>query len=184
MRVISGLRKGHKLMGPKDNKIRPTEDRVKESLFNIIGSKTYDKIMLDAFSGTGSIGIEFLSRGGRHCYFVDKSKESINIIEKNIEHTKFQDRASIINQDIFQAIKSFKIGGIRFDYIYIDPPFRADKLIEDLLVCIKTNNILGDSGLILIEHEIEYKPVTSDFNEIDYRKYGSKAITFFSNGRW
>ncbi len=183
MRVISGLRKGHKLKVPKGLNVRPTEDRIKESLFNILGPINENYIVLDAFGGTGSIGIEFLSRGAPKCYFVDNSKESINIINDNLEHTKFLSQSIVIKNDIMYAIDDFASKQRLFDYIYLDPPFRQEGLIHNILEKINKVKILNSNGIIIIEHEKELNLEDNlyNFKKIDYRNYGSKSLSFYSN---
>lgn len=186
MRVISGLRKGHKLKCPKGNNVRPTEDKIKESLFNILGPIDKEAIVLDGFGGTGSIGIEFLSRGAKTSYFVDNSMESIEIINENLRHTKFIDQGVVIKIDIIGALKVFASKGVSFDYIYLDPPFRQEGLIESILEQINKENVLEDFGVIIIEHEKEL--VLNDelfgFVKTDFRKYGSKSLSFFKVQEW
>lgn len=181
LRVISGLRKGHKLKAPKGTDVRPTEDRIKESLFNILRFIDKDSIILDAFGGTGSIGIEFLSRGAKVCYFVDNSHESIDIINENLKHTKFLDHSFVFRKDIMVAIKFFREEKLDFNYIYLDPPFREDGLIYSLLDLISKESILKDDGIIIIEHEKELnlEGNVNEFIKFDYRKYGSKSLSFY-----
>lgn len=181
MRVISGLRKGHKLKTPKGTDVRPTEDRVKESLFNILNNIDQNSIILDGFAGSGSIGIEFLSRGAKLCYFVDRSTDSIKSIEENLTHTKFNDHSLVIKNDLLIMIKDFKRNNIKFDYIYLDPPFNQLNLIRDVLNEIDINDILNINGEIIIEHEkeLELEEKLYNFKKTDYRKYGSKSVTFY-----
>lgn len=183
MRVISGLRKGHKLKAPKGLKVRPTEDRIKESLFNILGPINENNIVLDAFGGTGSIGIEFLSRGAQKCYFVDNSKESIDIINENIEHTKFLSQSIVIKNDIMFEIDNFASKQLLFNYIYLDPPFRQEGLIHNILEKINKSKILNSNGIIIIEHEKELNldDDIDNFKKFDYRNYGSKSLSFYRN---
>jgi len=182
LRVISGNRKGHRLKGPKNKKIRPTEDRIKESLFNILGPINPDALVLDLFAGSGSIGIEFLSRGAKKAYFVDISSASISLIKENLQNTKLMEKATVMKRDSIRAIKCFKDKSTRFDYIYIDPPFREDKLIFDALEVIDNTNILADKGIIIIEHweGLGFEDKYLGYKNIDCRKYGSKSITFFA----
>lgn len=181
MRVISGLRKGHKLKSPKGSDVRPTEDRVKESLFNILNKIDEEAIILDGFAGSGSVGIEFLSRGAKVCYFVDKSRESIKLVEENLIHTKFTDQARVLRKDLLLLIADFKVDNIKFDYIYLDPPFNQLNLIRDVLKEISINDILNIDGKIIIEHEkgLELEDEIYNLEKTDYRKYGSKAVTFY-----
>lgn len=181
MRVISGSRKGHKLKAPKGMSVRPTEDRIKESLFNILGNIDEDSIILDAFGGSGSIGIEFLSRRAKTCYFVDNSMESINIINENLEHTKLLSKSIVIKSDIFIAIKNFGVKKLIFNYIYLDPPFRQIGLIQKLLELINKEDILAYDGMIIIEHEkeLDLEERISGFLKFDFRRYGSKSLSFY-----
>lgn len=181
MRVISGLAKGHKLKAPKGNAVRPTEDRIKESLFNIIGNIKSDTVVLDAFGGSGSIGIEFLSRGAKKSYFVDNYKESISAIEDNLKHTKLLENAEIIKTDIFIALKKFKSKKIKFDYIYLDPPFNREGLIDKVFKSIDKLEVLNENGIIIVEHESKLSLLDKlhGFKKIDHRSYGSKSIDFY-----
>lgn len=181
MRVISGIAKGHKLKAPKGNKVRPTEDRIKESIFNILGNIKKDSVILDAFGGTGGIGIEFLSRGAKKSVFVDNYSNSINIIIENLVHTKLLERAEILKSDIFVALKRFNKDNLKFDYIYLDPPFNKGDLVDKLLSAIERENILAENGIILIEHEreLELEDCMYSFLRCDIRKYGSKSIDFY-----
>ncbi len=181
MRVISGLRKGHRLNSPKGMDTRPTEDKVKESLFNILGYIHGDSIVLDLFGGSGSIGIEFLSRGAKECYFVDNSAKSIAAIKENLIHTKLIESAIVMKSDAIKAIKHLESNEISFDYIYLDPPFRQEDLLFNVLTTLNDYPILSDQGRLIIEHERELvlEDTISDFNKIDERRYGSKTITFF-----
>ncbi|HZK33209.1 MAG TPA: 16S rRNA (guanine(966)-N(2))-methyltransferase RsmD [Tissierellaceae bacterium] len=181
MRVISGSRKGHRLKAPKGNRVRPTEDRIKESLFNILGEINKSAIVLDAFAGSGSIGIEFLSRGAKEAYFVDDFYGSIATIKDNLEHTKLIDRAKIIKVDIFLILKRFNKDNLLFDYIYLDPPFNQEELVLKLLKEISSEGILNKKGIIIIEHgkNLQLENSIYDFKKIDYRKYGSKLLTFY-----
>lgn len=181
MRVISGTRKGHKLKSPKGTSVRPTEDKLKESLFNILGFIDDDVIVLDLFGGTGSIGIEFLSRGAQKCYFVDVSSTSIEVIKENLNHTKLIDNANVIRKDGVKAINFFGSQNLIFDYIYLDPPFKNYGLLLNALESIYNNSILSRNGMIIIEHE---KELTLDdcilgLVKTDFRDYGSKALSFF-----
>lgn len=181
MRVISGIRKGHRLKAPKGSKVRPTEDRIKESLFNILSNINKDTKVLDAFAGSGSIGIEFLSRGAREAYFVDNYQQSISTIEENLKHTKLIEKAKIIKSDIFTTLKKFNKNKLSFDYIYLDPPFNKEGLIPKLLGSINDENVLSPEGLIIIEHEKELllENTIYNFEKTDSRKYGNKTLTFY-----
>ena len=184
MRVISGIRKGHNLKSPKGKGIRPTEDKIKESLFNIISPISNEAIVLDLFSGTGQIGVEFLSRGAYKTYFVDKSITSISIIKENLLHTKLLDSSVIINKDAKIALRIINEMNLKFDYIYIDPPFKEHTLVIQTLETIIDNTLLKSRGLIIIEHENELVLENKFKNLIKYdtRKYKSKSLSFYRIG--
>lgn len=181
MRVISGLRKGHRLKSPRGIEVRPTEDKIKESIFNILASIDKNSVVLDLFAGSGSIGIEFLSRGAKECYFVDISSKSIQCIRENLLHTDLNNLATVIKSDALKAIKYLQTKSLKFDFIYLDPPFRHNKLLYEVFKAINEYGILNDNGLIIIEHESELilEDNVSDFKKNDERRYGSKAISFF-----
>lgn len=183
MRVISGLKKGYRLKGPKNRNIRPTEDRVKESMFNILGYIDHESLVLDLCAGTGSIGIEFLSRGAKKAYFVDKSKESIQCIKENLSHTKLEDRAEVIKGDAIKAIIKFGQSGVTFDYIFADPPYNSVELINDIVKNICLSGILKkDNGIFIIEHEksVHLDDIICDLRRIDYRVYKNTCLSFYN----
>lgn len=181
MRVISGLRRGHKLNSPKGMDVRPTEDKVKESLFNILGTIDNDSIVLDLFAGSGSIGIEFLSRGAKESFFVDISSKSIETIRSNLLHTKFVEASTVLKSDALRAIRNLKSKGLKFDYIYVDPPFKDRELLDGVFKSLSENPLIKDDGLLIVEHDSQLilEDEIVNFKKIDERRYGSKIITFF-----
>lgn len=180
MRVISGIRKGHKLKVVKGKSVRPTEDKVKESLFNILGPIDETSLVLDLFAGTGSIGIEFLSRGAKEAYFVDRSYESINVIKENLQHTKLMGKSQVIKGDSVSKLEYFQKLNIEFDYIYIDPPYNDSKIIIKALESINNKTILSVDGMIILEHDkdLDISKWDIDFKLVDQRVYGTKIISF------
>lgn len=182
MRVISGSKKGHRLKAPKGKDTRPTEDRIKESLFNILGDIDKNSIVLDLCAGSGSIGIEFLSRGAKIAYFVDSSPQSIKIIKENLIHTELGERANIMKIDALRSINVFANKGILFDYIFMDPPYGKDLIIK-MLERVWEKSILNKQGIIILEHEKELilEDKVYGFTKLDYRDYGNKSLTFYTN---
>ena len=133
MRVISGIARGTKISSIESLATRPTLDRVKESLFNILQNDIKNKVMLDLFAGSGALGIEALSRGAKKAYFCDNSKEAIKVLKQNLEKTKLIKNAIIINKDYKLALKEIKE---KIDIIFLDPPYKLDlavKSIKELL---------------------------------------------------
>jgi len=178
LRVISGSARGHKLIPPTGLNIRPTTDRIKEAVFSMIQNDLWEADFLDLFSGTGAIGIEALSRGAKSCTFVDSSKESIEIINKNIKQVSSTIKSSdyrILNQDILSAIAGLK--DKKFDIIFMDPPYDKE-IIDTTLKCIGDNNILKENAFIVIEQSKDKpKPLEGKFTALKTKIYGLTTIT-------
>lgn len=180
MRVISGKARGLKLNTPKNEDVRPTTDRVKESLFNIINSYVLDSNVLDLFAGTGSLGIECLSRGAKKCIFVDKSKESMAIVKSNIKKARVENESITLNIDFKNAIISLGNKGEKFNIIFMDPPYYKNMFI-DALSAVDENNLLEEDGIIVVEHDtVDSFPenVGRLYKNRD-KKYGKTTLTFY-----
>lgn len=178
MRVITGVAKGHKLKAPKGMNTRPTTDRIKENLFNIIGDINTDSLILDLFAGSGNIGIEFLSRGAKKCYFIDSNISSYKIILENIDKTKFNDKSEVYKNTYDRVLKTLGNKTIKFDYIFLDPPYNKG-LVENAVNLIEKYDLLAKDALIIIEHEKSLN--LSEFNikyNIKTRNYGDTSISF------
>lgn len=180
MRIISGKARGTKLYTLEGLETRPTLDRVKESLFNIIQEKIIDSVVLDLFSGSGAIGLEFASRGAKKVYLCDNSKKAINIIKQNIEKTHLEDKIELYNCDYIEALS--KVNNTKLDIIYLDPPYKTDYIKKALEKILKLNCI-HENTLIIIETDdlkriLEDISYFSDIKIIDQRKYGRANIIF------
>ena len=179
MRIISGKARGTKLYTLEGTNTRPTLDRVKESIFNIIQSEIKDAIVLDLFSGSGAIGLECLSRGAKKAILCDKSKEAVEIIKRNIEKTHMEECAKIVNTDFETCLEKLK--NEQFDIIYIDPPYATDYIFKSLKK-IKEIGIAKEESIIIIETDDEQR-ILKDIGNIeikivDKRKYGRATIIF------
>ena len=179
MRIISGNARGTKLYTLEGTLTRPTLDRVKESLFNIIQNDIQDSTILDLFSGSGSIGLEFLSRGAKRAVLCDNSKDAIKIIKQNVQKTHFEEIAEVYNIEFVKLIEKLK--NQKFDIIYIDPPYATDfikisieKIIEYKLVNENTKIIVETDDETRILKQIE----KMDVEITDKRKYGRATIIF------
>lgn len=177
MRVISGKYKGISIDGFNIDGTRPTMDRVKESMFAMVQNKIKNSICLDLFAGSGSLGIEALSNGAKHCYFVDNNIEVINILKNNLNKIKDKNY-NVINKHYKQALKKFKEEKIKFDLIILDPPYKLN-LINDVLKFIDENNLLNEDGIIICEYETE-KVLNNNLDLIKEKKYGSKIVNIYS----
>lgn len=181
MRVISGKNKGQRIIAPKGKNTRPTEDRVKESIFNVLMPIKADSIVLDFFCGSGQIGIEFLSRGALEAVFVDNSRESINVVNDNLERTRLKEYAKVLKNGYLKALEFLNKENFSFDYIYMDPPFNETKMFINSLEKISNYNILKEDGILLVEHD-KGMELGDIFNLklIDNREYGSKNISIYN----
>ena len=180
MRVISGKARGLKLNTPKNDDVRPTTDRVKESLFNMINSYIMDSEILDLFAGTGSLGIECLSRGANQCIFVDNSKESINIVKSNIKKARVENESIVLNLDFKSAINSLSLKNKQFDVIFMDPPYYKN-MFSDALLSVDENELLKEDGIIVVEHDTvdKFPDNMGRLYKSREKKYGNTTITFY-----
>lgn len=174
MRVISGKYKGRNLLGFDISGTRPTMDRVKESMFAMIQNSIKDSVCLDLFAGSGSLGIEAISNGADECYFVEKHDEIYSILEKNLVGIP---NSVILKKDYREALNCFVNKGIKFDLIFLDPPYKLC-LINGILDFIFKNNLLNDNGLIICEYESE-NVSSDDFEMIKSRRYGTKMVSIY-----
>lgn len=181
MRVISGSARGTVLHSIEDISTRPTLDRVKESLFNIIQNNIEDTTVLDLFAGSGAIGIEFLSRRAKQVYFCDKSSKAVAMIEKNLEKTKLKEKAIVYNKDYIDCINTVK--NTKFDIIFLDPPYKEEFAL-DAIEKISNLQLLKDDGIIIIETDEPERDINRinnmniNYKIYDLRKYGRVSLIF------
>ncbi len=182
MRVISGTAGGRKLYTPKSHSIRPALDKIKGAIFNILFN-VEGLTVLDLFAGTGAIGIEALSRGAARATFVDASSEALNIINKNIEMCKFEDRSRVFPRRVNVALEYFGKHGEKFDLVFVDPPYLKE-LVKPTLEKIASADILSDNGKIIVEHHPkEPIPEISGLALTETRKYGQTLISFLCRAK-
>ena len=172
MRIISGKYRGRVLCEFKGEDIRPTADRVKESLFNIIASRVAEARVLDMFCGSGNLGIECISRGANFVHFNDISKDSIALLKKNL--TKIEGNFIITNSDFSICMKA----GAKYDLIFIDPPYASQAGIEALQLIADGNN-LSEDGIAIYERDRSFDSEIKGLELYDERKYGKTYLTFF-----
>ena len=151
MRVISGKYRGRRLQGPSGLELRPTGDRLKESLFNILGRHIVDAVVLDAFGGTGAIGIEGLSRGAREAVFIENAVAGYRLIKKNLELCGIEAGYRILQQDVFAALRLLSRQGFRADIVFFDPPYDW-KPYGDLLDLVFGKELVSQPSFVAIEH--------------------------------
>lgn len=169
MRVIAGKARSMPLYTPKGEGTRPTTDRIKETLFNILQTEIVDSVFCDFFAGSGGIGIEALSRGSKHTYFAENNKEALECIKKNLAFTKFSDDATVISRDVRDAI--FEIHD-KVDIIFMDPPYEQEGEFE-IMGVLRNSSILHEGTIIIIEADI--KRDLSKIESLGYEIYKEKA---------
>ncbi len=177
MRIIAGEAGGRRLKSIKTDRVRPTLDRVKEALFNIINFKIYGSTVLDLFAGFGSLGLEAVSRGAKHVDFVEKDKKFTGIIINNINICRFNNRTRVFTTDVFTFLT--KNSTHKYDIIFMDPPYGRN-YINRVMELIIEKNILTDEGLIIAEHH--KNDITNNFKQfstIRDRSYGNTVIKVY-----
>ena len=180
LRVISGKAKGKKLKSVPGKITRPITDRVKEALFNIIGADILSASFLDLFAGTGSVGIEALSRGADFVRFIDKHTSAIKTIKENLRITNIpQENYEVIQHDALKVLKEKP--DRQFEYIYIAPPQYKEIWLDTLFRLDEAIHWLTEDGWVIVQiHPIEYKNVTlTHLVPFDIRDYGSTKLIFF-----
>jgi len=183
MRVIGGNLSGRKILEPEDKSTRPLKDMVRESIFNILEHSKNEFIklnkarVLDLFSGTGSFGIECLSRGAEEVTFFENYSKSVNILKKNINQLSLEKKSTIFEKSAYDLDKINLIKR-KFDLIFLDPPFRDNK-VSELITNIKKLKLTNDNNLIIIHRNKKYKENISNYiNVLREKNYGLSKIIF------
>ena len=178
-RIIAGTRKGMRLNAVPGDSTRPVTDRVKEAVFNILGADIVDASMFDLFGGTGSIGLEALSRGASYVRFSDANRNAYNTLVSNIQLTRFEKQAKAYFGDIFNILRG--IPDREFEYIYVAPPQYKEMWKRIMFLLDKNDGWLTDDGWIIVQiHPIEREDLELEsFELFDERKYGSTTLLFY-----
>lgn len=177
MRIIAGTARGCTFDAPQGRDTRPTLDRVRENVFNILQGRMRDARVLDLFSGSGAMAFEALSRGADHAVLVDIDRAANAVQRRNAEKLRMADRCTLLQCDWQQAVRQLSAHGERFDLVFLDPPYAMHdmKPVMDAL-----RPILAEDAVILLEHEAKTFPATPDgFELYDSRKYGIAGVSFF-----
>lgn len=182
MRVIAGKARGRQLIAPEGFDTRPITAKIKEALFSSWQMRLYDANFLDLFSGSGSMGIEAISRGAKNVVFVEKDKRAIDIINKNLSACKFTDGYELYQDDVFKRIQWLKDRSYAFDIIYLDPPFTVDEIFLPVMEALSDGKILAEEGLIAIRtrREKEMPEVIGKLKKYRIKSYGISSIHFYN----
>ena len=184
MRIISGTARGRTIVAPAGDRTRPTQDKVRESLFNIIRWDVMDARVLDLFAGTGALSLESLSRGAKSAVMIDTDRAACEAIKKNIAACRMEDRARLIVRDYRQAIDQLASEGAQFDVAFLDPPYRMENTGE-MCAALYDKGLLAERFLIVVEHKRGLAPLLDErFEAFDLRKYGETTeITFIRSAK-
>lgn len=174
MRVITGSARGRKLMLPKQDGIRPTSDMVKEAIFSTIQFDLEGRRVLDLFGGTGQMGIEALSRGAAHCTFVDIKRDAVELIRKNLEHCRLEERAEVLQSDYLAYLNR---SAQQYDIIFLDPPYESE-IIKKALQTITRIDKLSENGIIICENgsKNDWPEVQAPYEFVKGYRYGNVFV--------
>lgn len=179
MKVISGILKGRNIEGYNIDGTRPTMDRVKESLFAMIQDYIKDSTILDLFAGSGQLGIEAISNGAKISYFIDNNPEAVKVLNQNITKLSINDKSSVFLSDWKKALNDFANRAIKFDLIFVDPPYDYD-VYGKILEKVSNLNLLNDNGLIILEHHnLKLKDKYNNLTIYKSKKYGNKSVNIY-----
>lgn len=186
MRVIAGKFKSRTLRTLRGMALRPTSDRLRETLFNILGSAILGaavegSVFVDVFAGTGAMGIEALSRGAREVYFVENHAAAVNLIRKNLESLGVRSEAEILAMDAVRGLKELAKRGVRADFIFLDPPYARDEEYARLLKFIAAAELLASKGTVVAEHakKLKLPEETEGLARTRVVTQGDSALSFY-----
>jgi 16S rRNA (guanine966-N2)-methyltransferase len=180
LRIISGERKGRVIKTVAGSRTRPTTDKVKESLFNILQFKLSGSYVLDLFSGTGNLGLEALSRGAEKTVFVEKDKKALQVLHENCCSLGYAECADILPYDVKKALPLLSEQSMLFDIVFMDPPYYQGFEVPTIQSLDK-DNLVRHNGILVVEHlaQQELPRCIGSFSRYDFRKYGNTAISFY-----
>ncbi|QTA82981.1 16S rRNA (guanine(966)-N(2))-methyltransferase [Desulfonema limicola] len=179
MRIIAGNLKGRKLNSVKGNAVRPTSDRMRESIFNILSRQVRHAVVLELFAGTGAMGIEAMSRGAASAVFIDKYKEALLTINKNIQTCRLGDKTRVISWDIAKNLKCLDSYDPCFNLVFMDPPYNKNLIKPGLKHICKSRSLAPEAVIVLEHSKDELIPEDiSGLSVFDQRKYGKNLVSF------
>jgi 16S rRNA (guanine966-N2)-methyltransferase len=179
LRIISGILKGKKLTSFQGDTIRPTSDRIREAVFNILAPRIQGSVVLDLFAGTGALGIEALSRGASAATFIEKDTAALSLLRRNLKLCGFETLSTVIQWDILKSLQCLQPQDPKFDLVFMDPPYRKD-LIQNTLRHLHMSRVLQKNALVVAEHSqfdsIQESPAA--FKAKDERRYRKTLVSF------
>lgn len=176
MRIVGGEFKGRRLKAPRGLKTRPTSEKVREALFDILGGRVEGSVFLDLYAGTGAVGLEALSRGARETVFIEAEGQTVAVLKENLRALGLEERASVLVLPAERALRVLRDGGGELDLAFCDPPY-ADPLWPDLLAHLGEALPLCSGGLLVLEHAARTVPATPEgFERVRNYKYGDTGL--------
>jgi 16S rRNA (guanine(966)-N(2))-methyltransferase RsmD len=185
MRVIAGKYRSRRLQSLPGMDLRPTADRLRETLFNVFTagnpSALQRTVWVDLYAGTGAVGIEALSRGAGMVYFVDLSSRAVELIRKNLESLKLDSGFKILKQDSVRALRELEASGVQADFVFLDPPYRVEKAYREALEAMSRSQLLKAESIVIAEHSKKFDPGEAFGALRLYRKLvqGDAALSFY-----
>ena len=182
MRVIAGKYKSRRLVAPEGVQTRPTSDRLRETLFNVVAPRIEGSVWLDLFSGSGAVGIEALSRGAQRVYFVESSTAAARVIRNNLHTLEISKEVEILESDALAALRLLNTQSVAYDFIFLDPPYRKMDDYEQVLNFISQSRLLSSGGKVIAEHDKHFDPGESFGPLRRYRvlRQGDAVLSFYS----
>ncbi|MCM3713081.1 16S rRNA (guanine(966)-N(2))-methyltransferase RsmD [Alkalihalobacillus oceani] len=181
MRVISGNKKGLPLKAVPGSSTRPTTDKVKESIFNMIGPYFTEGRALDLYAGSGGLGIEALSRGVEQAIFVDQNRKAVEVVKQNLADCELTDRAEVYRNEASRALKALLKRKLTFSHVFLDPPYAKQNLVNEIRI-LQDFGLLGPACTIICEHDraVELPDCIGDVNKQRSETYGDTTITIYN----
>ena len=181
MRVIAGQYRSRRLKSVPGADLRPTSDKLRETLFNVVAAQVPDSVWIDVFAGTGAVGIEALSRGARQVYFVESAKSAAALIRQNLASLEISEGVEVLEREAEPALRLLDAQGVACDFCFLDPPYRLHGAYEKTLGFLATSRLLSPAGTIIAEHEKHFDPGDRFGALVRYRmlKQGDAVLSFY-----
>jgi 16S rRNA (guanine966-N2)-methyltransferase len=185
MRITGGAARGRSLRAPRGSRVRPTADKVRAAIFNILASRTeiVGRNWLDLFCGTGAVALEALSRGAARVVLVDGSRDSCRVARENVEQSGFGERAEVRRLPLPEGLRPLAREGLRFDGVFVDPPYRQG-LADKTLARLGEGDLLSADAVVVVEYASN-EPLADRYGTLhrtDARRYGATGLALYSNG--
>lgn len=182
MRVIAGKYGGRRLHGPGKLKLRPTSDQLRETLFNILGPSIEDSLFVDAYSGTGAIGIEAVSRGAKEVYFLEKNPAAIKLVGRNVEELGIGSGIEVIGGDVERGLQRLASRHLLADFIFLDPPYDRGGEYERALEFLDASHLIAPSGMVIVEHfkKVELPDRFDRLELARVKEQGDAVLSFYT----